>query len=223
MPASRRVIVADLPNHVVQRGNNRAEIFPDLKDCDTYIALLCKFLNDTGCHLLAYALLPNHVHLLLRPPDKDALPKLMLKLNVTYVKYFQEKYKVTGHVFESRYRSYPVEDEEYLWEVVRYIDVNPKKAGLVRQAGKYRFSSAAAHIAGQIDGVITHLPFDPADTEAFAEYLVQPATREDLLRIQESIKQNRPLGSETFVNRVAGLLGIKIPSLRRGRPPKSKP
>jgi len=218
MPASKRIVLPGLSHHVVQRGNNKSNIFEDNKDYDTYQALLCKFLVETGCHLLAYALLPNHVHLLVRPPERESLPRLMLKLNVTYVKYFQERYQVTGHMFESRYKSYPIEDDEYLWRVVRYIDTNPKKAGLIRQAHKYQFSSAAAHLAGQINGIITHLPFEATDLDAFAEYLVRPGKKEELAQIQESLKRNKPLGSRTFLNHIAGLFGIKFRFPGRGRP-----
>ncbi|MFH1549443.1 MAG: transposase [Planctomycetota bacterium] len=218
MPSPKRIVIAGMPHHIVQRGNNKSTLFPTTGDYDTYLALLCKFLQESGCHLLAYALMTNHVHLLLRPPDKDALSKLMLKLNVTYVKYFQEKHRVTGHIFESRFKSYPVEDDEYLWQVVRYIDQNPLRAGLVDKPHEYRFSSAAAHISGTTDGIITQLPFDPGDSGAFAEYVAQPGSKDELTRIQESIRRNKPLGGKRFVSRLADIFGIKF--ARPGRPRK---
>jgi putative transposase len=214
MPRPKRVVIAGIPHHVIQRGNNGAEIFKKAKDYDTYLGLLCKFLNETACDLLAYALIPNHVHLLVRPPDEAAFIKLMRKLGVTYALYFQTTYQVTGHVFESRFKSFPVEEGDYLWEVVRYIDQNPQNAGLTKSPQKYSFSSAAAHIAGETDGITTHLPFDKEQTKAFAEYLAQPGSKKEMKQIIESIRRNKPFGSAGFLAASASKFGLKYRKAR---------
>ncbi len=219
MTEPKRVVIAGAPHHVVQRGNNKEEIFRDEEDYDAYLRFLCKFLNETKCRLLAYALLSNHVHLLISPSTKDALTTLMRKLNVTYVKHIQERHHLSGHIFESRFKSFPVEDGEYLWEVVRYIDRNPVNAGLVNEPHEYSFSSAAAHIGGTTDGIITHLPFDGDDAGAFAEYLAQPGSKEEMTRIRESIRRNRPLGGAGFLSLIARRFGLNF-APRRGRPPE---
>jgi len=125
--------------HVITRGVNRAVIFEDEADYQKYISFLKKHLSETDIILIAYCLMNNHVHLLVRDPDGQ-LSAFMQKLGISYAQYFNTRHERTGHLFQGRFRSQNIEDEKYLLTVYRYILMNPEKAGIAA-AETYSWSS----------------------------------------------------------------------------------
>lgn len=131
MPRAARLDITGLLQHVMVRGIEKRDIFLDHKDRQSFLVRFSKLLQDTETDCLAWALLPNHVHLLLRP-KRIKLAILMRRLLTGYAVNFNLRHQRTGHLFQNRYKSIVCEDDPYLLELVRYIHLNPLRTGLVK-------------------------------------------------------------------------------------------
>ncbi|GLP96898.1 transposase [Paraferrimonas sedimenticola] len=141
MPRGPRHIIANVPVHIIHRGNNRQTIFHNAKDHAVYHKWLGEALAESKCTLHAFCLMPNHTHLLITPPSKHALAKCMKKLSQIYAMYYNREYHRCGVFWESRYKHKIIEDEQYLMTCYRYIELNPVRAGMVSNPSHYRWSS----------------------------------------------------------------------------------
>lgn len=130
--------------HIVVRGINKQEIFHDEEDIIRYLETLKKVKEISGCQILGYCLMGNHIHLLIKE-EKESISTVMKRLGTSYARWYNWKYERSGHVFQDRYRSECVEDDRYLMVVIRYIHQNPVKAGIVEKIGDYRWSSIRAY------------------------------------------------------------------------------
>ncbi len=150
MPRAARIVVPGLAHHVIQRGNRQQRIFFTQGDCRNYVGMLAAGCSshDVGC--LAWCLMPNHVHLILRPATIDGLRAVLSSVHTRYAQSINGREGYSGHLFQGRYRSYPM-DHAHLMIAVRYVENNPVKAGLVRSADEWRWSSARSHLELQHD------------------------------------------------------------------------
>ncbi len=133
--------------HIIVRGNQRQDIFVDETDRHQYLERLHRYGNKCDFILYAYVLMTNHVHLLIETP-KDPISRIMQMINFTYTQYFNKKYGKVGHLFQGRYKSYLCDKDNYLLSLVRYIHDNPVRAGLVKEAGAYEWSSHGDYLQG---------------------------------------------------------------------------
>ena len=136
--------------HITARGNNRQAIFNDEMDYREYLQLLYEVTRRYAVNIHAFALMPNHVHLLLQPVQQENLSAALQVLNSTFAKYINRRYGRIGHLFQGRYHSSHVDREAYLLVVSRYIHNNPVRAGLAKDATQYPWSSARA-FTGELD------------------------------------------------------------------------
>lgn len=146
-----RIEVPGALYHVIARGNQRRTIFRDAVDYRRYLDLLARYQQRQGFTLYAYVLLPNHLHLLLSP-GRFALSKTMQGLQQTYTRHFNQRYRVVGHCFQGRYKAILCQSDAYLLELVRYLHLNPVRAGLVPTAARYRWSSHRLYLGGRDTG-----------------------------------------------------------------------
>jgi putative transposase len=135
-----RELVAGGVYHAVARGNRGSRIFDDEADYAEYLKLLRGAVKRYGWHLLAYCLMGNHVHLVVETPEPN-LPAGMQWLQGKYGRYFNDRHDLFGHVFQGRYRAIRQVTDEQLWQVLRYVALNPVEAGLCRRPRDYRWSS----------------------------------------------------------------------------------
>jgi len=149
-----RIDLAGYPHHVIQRGNNRQPIFVDVADYRRYLQLLHEASATEPAAVHAYVLMPNHVHLLVTPEKAGGLSRLMQALGRRYVRWFNDRYRRTGTLWEGRFRSTAVESDRYLLACMRYIELNPVRAGLATTPADYPWSSNAHHIGRLIDPLI---------------------------------------------------------------------
>ncbi|WP_102344779.1 REP-associated tyrosine transposase [Bacillus sp. Marseille-P3661] len=140
MPRKARLKSGSGVYHVILRGANRQEIFHDDEDCMQFLNTLERYKNETELKVYGWCLMSNHVHLLLREGNEE-LSKTMKRIGVSFVRYYNWKYGVIGHLFQDRFKSESVETREYLLTVVRYIHQNPLKAGIVKKVNEWRWSS----------------------------------------------------------------------------------
>ncbi len=172
MARRRRFRIAGLPHHVVQRGNNRVEIFRARDDYEVFAALLRHTLDVVGLELHAYVLMRNHFHLLVTPLEPTALERAMHRIDFQYARYVNDRYERTGSAFEGRYRCVGVDTERYWFSCMRYVELNPVRAGLVADPGAFAWSSYRRHAYGEVDPLVTPHPLylalghTPKDREA---------------------------------------------------------
>jgi putative transposase len=152
MPRSARLVVPGIAHHVTQRGNRQQPIFFSDDDRATYIRILAAALKrfDTKC--LAWCLMDNHVHLMLVPATTDGLRAPLSSAHTTYAQVINQREKLSGHLFQGRFASYPMDDRHMMF-AARYIENNPVAAYMVERAEDWRWSSARAHIERQDDGL----------------------------------------------------------------------
>lgn len=155
MARRRRMCIPGLTLHVVQRGNNKSEVFRDTSDYRFFLKLLHHESTRCDVAIHAYALMTNHFHLMATPADHVGLSKMMQRIGRTYVPVFNSKHHRTGGLWEGRFRSFVIETESYWLKCMRYVELNPVRAGMVSQSYEYRWSSARAHVAGYEDAVLT--------------------------------------------------------------------
>lgn len=155
MPRAPRTVTAGQPLHLIQRGNNRSACFIDDRDRAFYLRSLRDASTRTGCAIHAYVLMTNHVHLVVTPADAMSTARLMQAVGRRYVRHFNDRYDRTGTLWEGRYRSMPIDSERYFLACSRYVELNPVRAGLVRQPASYPWSSFRCNANGNTDPIVT--------------------------------------------------------------------
>jgi len=154
MPRPRRVQNADLTQHVINRGTNRCDIFRAEKDYASFLAFLLDAANRYHLDVHSYTLMTNHLHVIATPRVEGALSKAMHLLGTRYVGYFNRRYARTGTLFEGPFKSSVIDTERYWFTCMRYVELNPVRAGLVAAPGEYRWSSYRANALGMRDDLI---------------------------------------------------------------------
>lgn len=222
-----RLTAPGLPHHLIQRGNNRQAIFVDEFDCLRYLDDLAELAKVHGLAIHAYVLMPNHVHLLATPARRETLPRLMQALGRRYVRSFNDRHRRTGTLWEGRYRSTVVETDRYLLACMRYVELNPMRAGLVDDPAAYRWSSYAHHVGLRVDPLLAehavywglgNTPFERqgAYRRLFADDL-EPGEVE---AIRYATHHGWALGARAFATRVAEGAGRRASPRPAGRPRK---
>src|SRR5438552_8211990 len=149
MPRRARIMLAGVPVHVIQRGNNRGPCFVNDEDRNFYLFHLARGLGRCGCELHAYCLMTNHVHLLLTPKGAESCAVLMKHMGQLHSQYFNKRYKRTGSLWEGRFRSCLVQSERYVLACYRYIELNPVRGGMVIHPRDYPWSSYRNNALGE--------------------------------------------------------------------------
>lgn len=152
MPRASRLVVPGIAHHIVQRGNRQQAIFHADDDRRAYLNILAAALDRAGTRCLAWCLMSNHVHLMLVPAEPDGLRAPLASAHTTYAQRVNRAQAVSGHLFQGRFASYPM-DDAHMMVAARYIENNPVAAGIVKRAEEWPWSSARAHIAGRSEGL----------------------------------------------------------------------
>lgn len=216
-----RIVLPDLPHHVTQRGNGRQQTFFGPDDYALYRDLLGRECRAASVEVWAWCLMPNHVHLILVPQDADGLRRALSKVHRRYAGAIHAREKRTGHFWQGRFGAVAM-DEAHLAAALRYVVLNPVRAGLVSRAQDWPWSSVHSHLSGRDDGVITLAPLK-ARLPGLASLLdgdggVDEDEVHDRLRRAESI--GRPLGNPEFLKKIEATLGRQVLARKRGPKPK---
>ena len=222
-----RLTAPGLPHHLIQRGNNRQAIFVDEADCARYLDDLAGLAGAHGLAIHAYVLMPNHVHLLATPAGRDTLSRVMQALGRRYVRQFNDRHRRTGTLWEGRYRSTVVQTDRYLLACMRYIELNPVRAGLVDEPGAYRWSSHPHQLGLRVDPLVTEhavywaLGNTPFERQlAYRRLFERSVEAEETEAIRSATHRGWALGESDFIDEVAGQTGRRAGPVRRGRPRK---
>lgn len=213
--------------HLIQRGNNRQACFLADEDRRYYLEWLRQASDESGCSVHAYVLMTNHVHLLLSADQGDAVGAMMKALGQRYVQYVNRVHARSGTLWEGRYRSCLVQDELYLLSCMRYIELNPVRAGMVDHPGAYRWSSYRCNAQGEADelirphAVFTALGADPGTRAERYRALFQNALEPGQVeQIRAATNGNYALGNDRFAAQLASALSRRVTPGKAGRPPK---
>ncbi len=197
-----RLQAEDTLYHIIVRGNERKNIFRRARDYEKYLEYLACAKEKYQCHIYAYVLMNNHLHLLLETSLPN-ISQIMHYLNSSYSTYFNVKYKRVGHLFQGRYKSVIVDKEEYLLELTRYIHLNPVRAKMVKKPGDYTWSSYQAFIGKRNDDLISlkHLKhYNKFTKEQYRQFVESLSVNEHKLR--EDMYAGFILGSERFIKAI---------------------
>lgn len=224
MPRRARVTVAGVPHHVVQRGHNREATFFADEDYLAYLHSLKEGAQRYHCAIHAYALMTNHVHLLVTPANEDGLSRLMRYLGSRYVQYVNFVYQRRGTLWEGRFKSSLVDQEQYLLTCYRYIELNPVRASMVEQPQDYRWSSYAKHALGKLDDLIDDHPIyvalgrtAEARIEAYRALFRHQLDEAELMEIRTSLNKGLPVGAERFKDQIETVLARSVRPGQAGR------
>lgn len=214
-----RLVVPGLPHHVTQRGNGGARTFFEDGDYAAYRDLLAENCRAAGVAVWAWCLMPNHVHLILVPADRDGLRRTLAATHRGYAGLIQARRRRTGHFWQGRYGSVAM-DEDHLAAAVRYVSLNPVRARLVGRPQDWRWSSARAHLKGTDDGLTTPGPV-LARFSPMAGFLAEPVDPEALRRLRRAETIGRPLGDADFLAGLERRFKRALAPARRGPKPAS--
>ena len=215
-----RLVIPGLPHHVTQRGNRRQQTFFNDADYGAYLELMSDWCREKGVQIWGYCLMPNHTHLIAVPSSPDGLRWAIGEAHRRYTRRINFREQWRGYLWQGRFASF-VMDEPYLLAAARYVELNPVRAGLVPSAQQWPWSSARAHLAGRDDRLVKVAPLLAmiADWNAFVQSAVP---EEELRQIRRHGRTGRPLGDETFVGRLEGLVGRVLKPPKRGPKPKRR-
>lgn len=225
MPRRPRLALPNVPLHIIQRGNNRQACFYAEEDYRIYLDWLREYADKTGCHVHAYVLMTNHVHLLISAARPDSPGGLMKALGQRYVQYVNRAYRRSGTLWEGRFRSCLAQEDRYLLACQRYIELNPVRANMVEHPAEYRWSSYRSNAQGEPDALLkAHSLYDAlGQDKASRASVYRELFRHELEpglvdEIRRATNGNYALGSVAFAAQVAAALGRRATPGKSGRP-----
>jgi putative transposase len=230
MPVRPRIAPAGWIFHVLNRANGKGSLLFERSACyRDFMSIAIDAVATDSMQVLAYALMPNHWHLLLRPQREGDLSRFMHRLTLNHTKRWHGSRSTTGrgHLYQDRYKSFPVCDDRYLLNVCRYIEANPLRAGLVGRAEDWLWSSAREHGAisqtAMSEDSRVRLPLEPFPIllpDNWLDVVNGNADASETESIRKSIARGSPYGEEVWSRAASEKLEIQVPAKRRGRPPK---
>jgi putative transposase len=218
MPRTARASQGGYCYHALNRGNGRRTVFHKDGDFKAFCKLLGEAVQRANMRLLAYCVMPNHFHLALWPREDGDLSAFMMWLLTAHVRRYHQHYHSSGHVWQGRFRAFPIQEDDHLLTVLRYIERNPVRAGLVERAQDWPWSSATAMTTFQPDR-------DPGPVErpdSWLNHVNEPQTEAEVEGLREHLRRGRPFGDLNWMMQTAQSLGLEASLRPRGRPRKRK-
>ncbi|MDH3671723.1 MAG: transposase [Gammaproteobacteria bacterium] len=229
MPRQTRYYLSDVPQHIIQRGNNHQPTFFAEGDYGFYLECLKEATSAHACEVNAYVLMPNHVHLLLTPRRADSVCKFMQSVGRCYVQYVNHAYNRTGTLWGGRYKASLIDSLTYLLTCYQYIELNPIRANLVQDPADYPWSSYRFHALGEKNNVLFDDPVylalgttAKARQAAYRKIVQTHMDKRVLENIRESLHHCGVLGTDRFKDDIEAVLHRPVRPGKRGRPRKTK-
>jgi len=217
MARMARVVVPHCPHHVTQRGNRKQKTFFYESDYREYMRFLIEAKNSSGVEIWAYCLMPNHIHIVVVPEHRDSLSEFFGCAHRRYTRMVNTREGWQGHLWQERFHSFAM-DEHYLYEAVKYVELNPVRAKLCHRPDLWMWSSVHAHLNGRDDELVNVKPMLKRVGD-WCNYLKTGSSEQAMLNIQNHGRTGRPLGDNRFVRALERVTGRR---LQRGKPgPKS--
>lgn len=212
-----RVVVPGVPHHVTQRGARRMRVFFSDDDYQTYRAILIHQARRYRLQIWAYCLMPNHVHLIAVPATSEGFAQPIGHTHSRFALLINRRQKWTGHLWQERFSSFPM-DEFHLAATVRYVLLNPVRAGLVDRVEDWPYSSARAHLGHTADPLVLVKPMALRIGD-WEQYLESSGNEDMLQMLRKHSNTGRPLGSDGFVRRLERAVGRRLRPCKPGPSP----
>lgn len=220
MGRPKRAADGGLIYHVLNRANARLPIFEKAGDYEAFERVLSEAVERTGTRLLAYCLLPNHWHLVVLPIEDGELSRFTGWLTLTHTQRWHAHRHSTGqgHVYQGRFKSFPIQDDQHFITVCRYVERNALRANLVKRAQDWKWSSLWrwAHGTAKEKAILSTWPVRRSPN--WLEYVNEPQNELELAAIQRSVKRGCPLGQEDWTLKIVARLGLESTIRPQGRP-----
>jgi putative transposase len=221
MPRVARTAPGDVIYHVLNRANDRSTLFNRSGDYEAFEGVMVRTAERVPMRLLAYCVMPNHWHLVLWPYADGGLATYMHRLTTTHARRWRlNRHSVgVGHVYQGIFKSFPIQTDDHLLTVCRYVERNPRRAGLVARAEHWRWSSAWTHTqraVGQEKPILTDWPIVPPSS--WVDFLNEPLTAAELESVRVCVQRSRPFGDPIWQGISARELGLEATLRPRGRP-----
>jgi len=217
MPRHARDALGGYCYHVLNRGNARRTVFHKEGDYTAFAKLLHQAALRTEMRLLAWCLLPNHFHLVLWPIQDEDLSRYMAWLMTAHVRRYHKHYHSSGHIWQGRFRAFPIQEDEHLLTVLRYVEPNPLRAGLVASARDWLWSSAAVGLLG---GPTLHAGPVPRPPD-WLSHVDMPQSEAEVEALRDCVRRRRPYGDPAWMTATAARLGLEASLRPLGRPRKA--
>src|SRR3990170_5917542 len=202
--------------HVLNRGNGRVRVFKSDEDYGEFLDLIGEATARLPMRLLGFCLMPNHFHLVLWPHEDGDLGRWMQWLLTSHVRRHHRLYRSSGHVWQGRFKAFPIQEDAHLLAVLRYVEGNPLRASLVRHAEAWPWSSLSAIGKGRQPLELHPSPVDrPKDWRKFVN---EPQTESEVEALRRSVMRGSPFGEERWSVKMAARLGLEASLRPRGRP-----
>jgi len=209
MPGKPRFFLPDAPVHIVQRGRSREPLFFEEDDYRAYLDWLTEAAERYECAIHAYVLMTNHTHILATPKGRQSISQMMQNVGRRYVPYINHTYGTSGSIWGERFKASLIHDEQYLLTCMRYIELNPVRAVMVRSPGQYRWSSYRVNAQGKVDNTITphslYMKLGSTSSDRIAVYKALFKAHldgDDLMEIRDALQTGTPLGNEMFKEKI---------------------
>lgn len=221
MPRTGRLVLPGYSHHIVQRGHNKQVVFAEEADYQYYLNTIREFKAVCGITVHAYCLMTNHVHLLLEPETTTGLGDFMKRLAGRQTRYFNKQEVRRGTLWEGRYKSSVVDAENYFYACVRYIELNPVRAGMVTSPGEYLWSSYSAHYCGATDDVyVDNFKLNTIKGSDYEAYICASEDHGETSFLRESVNRNQLTGNIRFIDEIEQITGRRYERRNQGRPAK---
>ena len=222
MPRTARASQANVCYHVLNRGNRRAEVSHHDGDYAAFVRVLRQACARVPMRVLAYCLMPNHFHLVVWPLGEGDLSDWMQWLLTAHVRRYQRLYHTTGHVWQGRFKAFPIQEDEHYYGVARYVERNAQRANLVRRAEQWRWGSLFRWQRGSAEDRILLAPWPLPRQANWVEHVNEPQTEGELAAIRRSVLRGVPYGDDAWTTRAVQDLGLETTLRPRGRPRKAE-
>ena len=222
MPRTARAIQADMVYHVLNRGNGRMRLFHKQGDFAAFEKVLAEALPRYPVDLLTYCLMGNHWHLVVRPRTDEALGQFMGWVGVTHVRRHHAHYHTRGggHLYQGRFKSFPIQEDSHFLAVCRYVEANPVRAGLVQSAEDWVWGGLHARQRGDKPFALSEWPV--GRPRNWGLHVNEPVQAEVLENLRISVNRGRPWGDAGWVQQTATRLGLLFTLRGPGRPARRR-
>lgn len=223
-----RVSPNGVAHHIIQKGNNGQACFKDDQDMEAYIGWLEDFSARYSVDVHSWVLLKNHVHILCTPHKEGGISKMMQSIGRMYVRYFNQKYKRSGTLWEGRYKACLIESEKYLLDVSRYIETKAVREKKAKTPGSYAWSSYGANALGKASKLQTpHKEYkklgnnNATRIKNYKKLISKPLTKEIIKQITNTVNTGMALGDKSFTDEIESSTKKRVTPRKAGRPRKN--
>ena len=220
MPRPKRADEANGIYHALNRANARGEIFKKPEDYDAFERILGEGLQRYPCRILSYQLMPNHWHFVLQPAEDGAMSNFLRWVTLTHTQRYHAHYGTSGegHVYQGRFKSFPIQDDDHFWVVARYVERNALRANFVSRAEDWKWGSLHRWLQHPEADPKLLSPWPLSRLPNWISRVNEPLTESEIKAVRWSVKKGSPFGEETWVESIARRLDLESTLRPRGRP-----